>query len=384
MSRSDQAFALGDDVIAGLTVLRDGLPVDLTGKRIELRVRSSEASTVDLLTLSSVSGAPPLITITNAVGGLATADLSNLLGTAGRFWYQSWIADVTDPELDKETWAYGAWVVGGAPVAGGPCDLWADDLPPACLAELPDEYDPTTVLAVATSTLWRLSGRRFGLCSRTIRPCMEDCSGPRPWGNGTYLGGYGSPPPWGVYSSGVWWPYATVCGSCPDSCSCSQICEIRLLGPVSSITEVTVDGVTLDPSAYRIDNRRLLVRTDGECWPRCQDLSTPIGEEGTFSVSYVRGLAPPPDAVRAVTDLAFEIAKAECGVSGCKLPSRLTSISRQGITVDTMIDDLDFLERGRTGLYFVDLFLRSVNPKGVSRGARVYRADDRQPRATLG
>ena len=42
-----------------------------------------------------------------------------------------------------------------------------------------------------------------------------------------------------------------------------------LLRTVGSVTEVTIDGVLVPPSVYRVDNSTQLVRTDGGSWPSC-------------------------------------------------------------------------------------------------------------------
>jgi hypothetical protein len=53
------------------------------------------------------------------------------------------------------------------------------------------------------------------------------------------------------------------------------------------------------------------------------------------------------------------------------LPERVQTITRQGVTVG-FLDPQDFLEKGRTGITMIDLWLRSVNPRGISRRARMY------------
>ena len=41
----------------------------------------------------------------------------------------------------------------------------------------------------------------------------------------------------------------------------------------------------------------------------------------------------------------------------------------------TLLDPQDFLDKGRTGIYQVDLFLRTVNPDGARLRARVFSPD---------
>jgi hypothetical protein len=69
--------------------------------------------------------------------------------------------------------------------------------------------------------------------------------------------------------------------------------------------------------------------------------------------------------------LAEELDKAAEGSSACKLPQRVTNISRQGMSM-TLLDPQDFLQDGRTGLYEVDLALRVFNPHQAKTRARVF------------
>jgi hypothetical protein len=125
---------------------------------------------------------------------------------------------------------------------------------------------------------------------------------------------------------------------------------------------------------YRIDDYRYLVRTDGEAWPCCQDLlADPVNDDNTFSVSYTYGSAPPAAGVLAAADLACELAKS-CAGQECTLPSRVQSITRQGMSM-VLLDPFDFLERGKVGIYTVDLFLRAYNPSGLRRPSRVLSPD---------
>lgn len=112
------------------------------------------------------------------------------------------------------------------------------------------------MLHVATEIMWRLSGKQFGSCPVTMRPCRQTCSG------GTAYG-YWSGSTWTPVLDGGRW-YNEKCGKCaPSGCSCTEVCEVVLPGPISEVLEVKVDGVVLDPSEYRLDNARKLVRQFG-------------------------------------------------------------------------------------------------------------------------
>jgi hypothetical protein len=233
-------------------------------------------------------------------------------------------------------------------------------------------------LDVAKEIVWRASGRRFGLCEITVRPCMQPCaqsSSPPwpPWPVSGPLGGAFLP----VLDRGQWLNIA--CGKCGDDCHCGSLCEVALPGPVDSIVEVRLDGVVLPAADYVVFDHRMLARTGGECWPTCQDLTLPDDEVGTWSVTYRQGIPVPPGGQAAAAALACELGKACAGASGCRLPKRVQTITREGVTVG-FLDPMTFLADGLTGLYEVDLWIRSVNPRGLAQGARVYSPDRRPPR----
>ena len=72
------------------------------------------------------------------------------------------------------------------------------------------------------------------------------------------------------------------------------------------------------------------------------------------------------------------------GDDECVLPQRVTPISRQGVSW-TLLDPQDFLDNGRTGIYHVDLFLRTVNPDRARLRSRVFSPDlHRAPGLPLG
>lgn len=97
-------------------------------------------------------------------------------------------------------------------------------------------------------------------------------------------------------------------------------------------------------------------------------------------VEYGYGLTDlPVDVAHAVDILTAELVKANSGDAGCRLPKRVTSVSRQGVSW-TLLDPQDFLEQGRTGIYEIDLILssRSRGRKQVAR-ARVLSPEFRPP-----
>ena len=184
---------------------------------------------------------------------------------------------------------------------------------------------------------------------------------------------------WDARAEGGWWGGSRPWGICgcgvADQCGCGSLSQINLPGnpAVLGVTEVIVDGVTLAPASYRLDSFRRLVRVDGERWPCCQDLALAVTEPGTWQVSYAFGRVPPEAGVTAARDLACEMYQGATG-GDCALPKRVTTISRQNVTL-ALLDPFKFFEAGRTGIYSVDLFLAAVNPKGRARRGHMASPD---------
>ncbi|MFD4314985.1 hypothetical protein [Streptomyces sp. NPDC058548] len=262
------------------------------------------------------------------------------------------------------------------PLQIGPCEAWPTDLCCDIPEGMPEEEVERWTL-VASIILWGLSGRRWGPCPVTVRPCRRSClestvtsfqagAGTGPWI--PYIGVDGA------------WRNASVCG-CKSDCSCGELCEVYLPGPVYDIVEVNVDGDVLVPEQYRVDAPGKLVRTDGECWPTCQDLAAPPGEPGTFTVTYRWGLPLDAAAIAAVSELTCHLLKgcSPGGSCGCKTNRNLTRISRQGVDME-MPDPTLIYSEGRTGLPMSDMWLAMVNPYRMTSPSRVYSPDFKRPR----
>lgn len=224
----------------------------------------------------------------------------------------------------------------------------------------------------AVSFLWNWTGRVFGLCEVTARPCRRDC----PEAFTTYRGasgvGSGGAPFEPVLVAGEWRNVA--CGACGDLCSCDTVSSVRLPGPVHDVVEVRVDGAVVPASAYRVDGHARLVRDDGGSWPRCQKLGVPEGAEGTWAVAYRWGVPVPAGGQVAAGMLACEMAKAWCRDSDCSLPRRVQTVTREGVTV-AVLDAFEDLQAGRTGVWLVDSWVASINE--AKPRSRVYSPDSR-------
>jgi hypothetical protein len=145
--------------------------------------------------------------------------------------------------------------------------------------------------------------------------------------------------------------------------------RIKLRGrPVTKIHSVrTRDGRILEESAYYLVDHSTIQAAAGVPWTPCN-----------VEITYTYGAEPPMAGKMAARTLAIEFAKLWAGDDDCALPQRITSISRQGVSY-TLLDSQDFIEAVRTGLYAVDLFLKTSNPNKAQARAKVFSPD--QPRA---
>jgi hypothetical protein len=246
------------------------------------------------------------------------------------------------------------------PVALGVCDTWAD---------LPAERK-VTAMALASSYLWAVTGRQFGVCPVTIRP-SQSARGELVYQDFPVMPGVqGLGVPGGPFLFGGRWFNS----GCASACCGSSACAIVLRGPVASVDEVLATGEVIEPSAYRVDITSgvyLLVRVDGECWPMCQNFTADEGEPGSFSVTYGLGLPLPLALQIATAMLACEYAKALAG-GACKLPSKMTRLSRQGVEVELEAPDAD---SGATGIREVDQVVATLNPSKRQRPPLVLSLD---------
>lgn len=263
-------------------------------------------------------------------------------------------------------------------MADGPCNWVIDTNCAPGWADLTPEQQEVGY-TLATYQLWALTGRQFGQCEITVQPCRP--RRPLPlyqvfpvpgWGG---YGGYGYAG-WGggpVIIDGTWY------NMCGPGCRCAARCEIGLDGPTDtdSVLQVTVRGDVVDPSAYQIQNNYLLVRTDNQCWPTCIDYSKQDPPE--FTVTYLRG-TPPPAALQIMAGvLAFEYGLACAGSDECRLPARLQSMTRQGVSVQVAIGT-QYIDFGMTGLADVDALVIQLNPNRLTERPMVLSPDRPRPR----
>jgi hypothetical protein len=203
-----------------------------------------------------------------------------------------------------------AWVAGASLAS----DKRLDDV------ELPADVTLDNCAEGATRYLYMRTGRRFRIHNAVVRPNQAGC------------------------------------GCSIDDCYGSM--ELELPSPVvAGSVVVTIDGLVLDPSAYRLYGGHLLVRSDGSYWPVCSHLSSPAGVD--WSIAFTHGQVPPMDLILACRELAIHTAMALSGKVS-KIPARAISVSRGGLSINLM--------RGQqsTGIPLVDDAIRAENPYGLT------------------
>jgi len=133
--------------------------------------------------------------------------------------------------------------------------------------------------------------------------------------------------------------------------------------PVRSVSEVTLGSTILDPSAYELRNNAFLTRSDKLPWI--------LFPQQEMSVTYNYGTKPPVAGRRAALRFANELIMAETSDSNCALPDSVTAINRQGVSY-TLLDPQVYVDKGKTGIYEIDMFIHSANPRGALKKPQVY------------
>jgi hypothetical protein len=325
-------------VAAGMSVL---------GAKVALGVTSAPASVAGSLVGLKISAGPvaaPVVMAASVMGshrgqGAVTSPVAMSMNVAGE-----------NPE--------------SSPHSAVLCSAWATeaDVPEAIRAEMAiTGSEWSRALMIASEILWALSGRRwYG------GGCMEEAylrsTPPRP-GTGAwpYHESWGD---CGCWLQAQWingYPIAPFGGPWAHTGGAYAVKLPRDI--VTEITSVTINGNSF--TSYNLTRSGWLERIDGRSWDLCS---------GTTVVTYRHGEPPPLGGVQAAVTLAIELARDMYNVGKCRLPKRLTTVTRQGVTVD-IADSLDILKEGGTGLTSVDLWLRSVNPEARPQRAGVWSPD---------
>lgn len=227
------------------------------------------------------------------------------------------------------------------------CSVWATHVDvTADYSAFADDADADEACAVASDILFLLTGSRWpGVCHAEIRPQAQFRQSERATWMQSVQGArsqYG----WCSCNRGRAW-------------GCNSLPEIRLphrpVDPDSIV--VTLDGAAF--TDFTLLDGAWLVRTDGNGWPCCQRTELPLTEDHTFGVEYDHGAGPPLGGVRAAASLGFQLLAGWRNNSACKLPQRIQTVTRQGVSM-TVLDPLNLFKDGLTGVPDVDLWVASV------------------------
>ena len=235
-----------------------------------------------------------------------------------------------------------------------------------CSLDIADEEKvPPALLDIArrwaARFLWTATGRQFGGCPKTYRPCRENCA---PAVN--CCGGYAGPAfasvPWRVPGSYDW--INVPCNTCVKGCQCSAVSEIYL-SDVDQILNVRIDGVDYDPCGMvAVYDRSRVVRIDGGSWPVCQELGKTDGA-GTWSITVLEGQCVPDGGDWVTGALMCEFLKACLKMDDCQLPRRIQTITRQGVTLGFQ-DRFENLGIMRTGIWEIDAWIEQSRYVGAA------------------
>lgn len=141
--------------------------------------------------------------------------------------------------------------------------------------------------------------------------------------------------------------------------------------PAHEVFSVHYGETLLDSSEYILFNKRFLKLSNGAIWNYACD-------QRGITVDYSYGMLPPQAGILAATTLANEllILMGEgSDMNQCRIPERVRSVSREGISFD-MIDPQEFMDDGRTGIWEIDLFIRTANPSRAKKQPRLLSASD--------
>lgn len=245
-----------------------------------------------------------------------------------------------------------------APVSLVLCSSWANfvDVPQRLVDKLPEltQAEWQDNLLQASEILWMLSGRRWygGNCTETA----VFRSNPPQQGRGD-------------------WPYDQSWGSCqcwddpryyPGATyhHAPGPYAIQLpRAPLTNVLSVAIDGEPF--TNYVMLRNGWIERLDGQRWNGCT-MNTEI--------TYQYGEPPPSGGKNAAIMLAYELGLEQTGSGDCRLPTLVTSITRQGVTMERQAAT-DFQALGRTGIPEVDRWLAAVNPQSREDSGRVWSPD---------
>jgi hypothetical protein len=214
----------------------------------------------------------------------------------------------------------------------------------------------------AARFLWSATGRIYGGCPRTYRPCRENCP-PAVNCCGGYAGSMLQTLPFRAPGSLDW--INVPCNRCVKGCQCSAVSEVYI-PDVDAVLNVRIDGVDYNPcSMLVVYDRERVVRTDGGQWPACQELGKTDGP-GTWSITVQQGVCVPEGAAWITGTLMCEFIKACRKDDDCRLPRRVQTLTRQGVQLGGFLDTFESLPMLRTGIWEIDAWIEQGRFAGAA------------------
>lgn len=222
------------------------------------------------------------------------------------------------------------------------CDTWVIPTAGMCSGgcSIPADVDQL-VLAAASSRagqiLHTLSGGRAGVCEDVLRPIGE------------------------------------CCGGCSGRCRCAGSGDrVRLQssgGPVSSVTEVKVDGVVVPPELWRYyPSSETLYRVPEGLWPRVDRKWADCDQPETMCVTVEIGYEPDDWALSVHAELTCELL-ASCTGQKCRLPKNATQVVGQNVSITITPTELKMFIPAVAG------WVAAINPDNAGNVSRVYSPD---------
>lgn len=213
---------------------------------------------------------------------------------------------------------------------------WSVDAESCGLADLdPDSPLFTASVATASSIMTRLSAYTIGLCEAEIRP-LNLCRECRSW----CCGGADAIPLKGPFAIPVW-----------------------------DVTQVRLGPDAYPEASWRFDRpSSMLYRVPPDVWPVKDEKWSDAGKGEAFVVDAEVGT--PPDAW--ALDVAARLTKElylSCTGKKCRLPSNVTTVSSQGITVRLRDDEVN------TFIPELGAWVHAVNPHGAHLPGAVFSPD---------
>jgi len=213
---------------------------------------------------------------------------------------------------------------------------WEVDAESCGLADLdPDSPLFKSSVATASSIMTRLSAYTIGLCEAEIRPL-------------------------------------NLCRECRTWC-CGGADALYIVGPFSipvwDVTRVRLGADEYPETSWRFDQEsRMLYRVPPDVWPLRDEKWSDAGEGEAFVVDAEVGTPPDAWALDVCARLTKEL-YLSCQGKTCRLPSNVTTVTAQGITVRLRDDEVN------TFIPELGAWMASVNPHNARLPGAVFSPD---------